>query len=58
MVPTYLRTYQELEEEYRRQCSQLGISSATSSLRQEVIHLARDLPNTYADIAQQAKVGR
>jgi hypothetical protein len=27
-----------------------------TNLRQEIIQLARGLPNTYADIAQQAKV--
>jgi len=44
----------ELEEEFKKECKELGISG-DGSIRKEIIGLAKELPETYDDIAQEAK---
>jgi len=42
----------ELEEEFRKQCRDLGIEG--SKLKSEIVSLARDLPSTYSQVASEA----
>lgn len=42
----------ELEEEFRKQCRELGIEG--SRLKSEIVLLARDLPSTYTEVASDS----
>merc|ERR1712106_1299618 len=44
----------ELEEEFKRECKELGITGE-GSIRKEIIGLAKGLPETYQTIAEEAK---
>lgn len=44
----------ELEEEFKKECRELGISGE-GSIRKEIIGLAKGLPETYQEIAEEAK---
>ena len=44
----------ELEEEFKKECKELGISGE-GSIKKEIIGLAKGLPDTYLEMAEEAK---